>query len=182
MKQPLRNFRHEIPARAFINAQIIQEARSTSGFENAIKKVLSMDIYKSQGLVEYQFENSAYVASLLYCLIVIPKEIWASTENSSIYDNIAKYNPLSFFKIGKESEKDRNKPIYRLIHRLRNAVSHANFSIDNDMNFMFWDMPPGKAETEWEGIIDANSLMKFLSLVGSALANEGLTSVFTPMP
>lgn len=63
------NLRDEIPPRAFINAEIMQQIRDTATFTNAIKKIC-----RKYNIPDYQFENPAYIISLLYCLIVIPKE------------------------------------------------------------------------------------------------------------
>ncbi|MBU2538968.1 MAG: hypothetical protein KKH22_11075 [Proteobacteria bacterium] len=172
----MKNLRHEIPARSFINAQIIQAARSTNDFKAAIQNVLSLPLYSKQGLNEYQFENPAYIASLLYCLIVVPKELWAKTKDSKIYREIEKHDPQKFFQVTKSSAKDEEFPVFHFIRHIRNAVSHANYSIDINLTFTFWDMPQGKSDAEWEVVVEANNLMNFLSLVGSTLANEGLTN------
>lgn len=173
MRQANTDLRHEIPARAFINAQIIQKMWETDLFKETIKAVIN-EKYSSQGLTEYEFGNSAYVASLLYCLIVIPKEKWANSPQDIIYSKLNKLN--SRFTIGKTNGKPCGSPMYQLIHRLRNAIAHANFSVDEKMVFKFWDMHPGRKETEWEAIIDSQKLLIFLSEVGSILASEGLTN------
>jgi len=175
MNSTTRNLRHEIPARAFINAQIIQEVRSTPEFQQAIRNVLESSLYYDQGFTQYQFENPAYVVSLLYCLIVVPKELWAKS-SSDIYREIEKHNPSDLFEVQKDSQKPGGTPTYRLIHRLRNAIAHAKFAVDTNMIFTFWDMPPGVLEKEWIVRIDVQSLMVFISVVGASLANEGLRS------
>ena len=167
------NLRFEIPARAFINAQIIQNVRKTPDFLSAVNSVV--DIYKQQGLEEYQFENPAYVASLLYCLIVVPKELWACSPDSPIYDEIRKLNIVPLFRINITSPKFDSDPAFGLILCLRNSVAHANYSVDSDMNFTFWNTPSSKKKDKtWEAFISAQSLMDFLSKVGSLLANKGL--------
>src|SRR4030043_339490 len=82
------DLRLEIPARAFLNAQIIQEVRDKSEFKQAIKTVITTGHYKNQGLTEYEFQNPAYVVSLLYCLIVVPNELWGVKQKSDIYNEI----------------------------------------------------------------------------------------------
>ena len=65
------NFTKDIPQRAFINAEILQTALPTEGFQQAIQ-----DIAKKYKLNDYIYTNPAYCVSLLYCLIVVPKELF----------------------------------------------------------------------------------------------------------
>ena len=65
------DLKKEIPQRAFINALILQSAEHTGDFRQAMQ-----EITKKNGLSDYVYENPAYIVSLLYCLIVVPKEIF----------------------------------------------------------------------------------------------------------
>jgi hypothetical protein len=169
--------KNEIPARAFINAQIIMELRDKDIFIESINKVINYPQYKDHlSQIGYQFENQAYIVSLLYCLIVVPKESW---DNSAIYDKLASEKPQDLFTLTMDDshlpriQKDYSNVEKKLIYRLRNSVSHANYSINDTLEFTFWDMIPNNPK-EWEVKIKSNNLMIFLSKVGSILANEGL--------
>jgi len=171
------DLRHEIPARAFINAQIIQEARDTPDFVRSIQKVISSPQYSVQGLAEYQYENPAHVASLLYCLIVVPRELRANPRSSdSLYTRIEEHQPEGLFLTIKPDNENKRcwHPTRLFINHLRNAVAHARYSVDSNMRFTFWDQKNEKAPIDWKVEIDADKLMIFLSKIGAILANEGL--------
>lgn len=171
------NLRHEIPARAFINAQIIREARNTPDFQKSIQKVISSPQYNAQGLDGYQYENPAYVASLLYCLIVVPKELWANPiSDDSLYAQIEEHCPKDLFHtiIAASENKKGLSPTRLVIYHLRNAVAHARYSVDSNMRFIFWDQKSESSPIYWKAEIASDKLMIFLSKVGTILANEGL--------
>jgi hypothetical protein len=132
-------------------------------------------MYQSQGLEDYEFENPAYVVSLLYCLIVVPRELWARRPDDKVYCRIEEHCPVDLFDIRMEDPGGDKPPTYRLIRHLRNAVAHANFSVDSQMSFVFWDSDPrGSVRRTWEARIGSEALMRFLTEVGSILASEGL--------
>ncbi len=173
------DLQHEIPKRAFINAQIIQEARDKPDFIRSIKKVISSPQCSTQGLAEYQYENPAYIASLLYCLIVVPKELWANPKNNdSLYARIEEHHPENLFRtvIHDNENKMGLTPTRLVIYHLRNAVAHARYSVDNHMGFTFWDQKCEHCPPYWKVEIDPDKLMTFLSEIGAILANEGLTN------
>jgi len=164
--------REEIPLRAFINAQIIREAEKGNDWQAAIRAICEK--YASQGLAEYQFMNPAYVVSLLYCLLVVPKELWIGINNDHpVFEDIKKdsvaVNVISKFKITTaiptRREKEWSDNLY-LLHKLRNSIAHANYDIgvvDGRMNFKFLD-------NNFECSIGKDDLMTFLSVVGAKLA------------
>lgn len=164
------DLRSEIPKRAFLNAEITQEMVKTSAFSECLKMV-----QQKYDLQEYQFLNPAYVISLLYCLLVVPKEIWLKGDpHHPIYLEIGKRNPLKYFKLEVPIDTgDRffRSPVYSLLRGLRNSVAHARFAVDQDMTFTFWDQRNENAPEHFRVSISADSLMAFLSQVGSLLAN-----------
>ena len=91
----MKDLRIEVPTWAFINAQIIQRAN------------MKRDLNKAIGHVEKQYNsapyslstmNSAYVISLLYCLVLIPKELWLNKNKCApIFDEIG--DPTVFSQI-----------------------------------------------------------------------------------
>ena len=167
------DLRHEIPARAFINAQIIQEAIKSDALSASVQTVLKMPFYKNTGLSSYQFQNQAYIVSLLYCLIVVPKEVWGRNQADPLYEAIRDENIVPKFTILIANNNWNNKPHYWLIHYLRNSIAHANYSVNDKMQFTFWNEPSG-GEPNWKVSIDSDGLMDFISKVGSLLANIGL--------
>ena len=65
------DFRAEIPARALINAAVIDRAVETEAFEKCVRSVLA----KGWFAPDLQYKNPAFIAGFLYCLIVVPREI-----------------------------------------------------------------------------------------------------------
>ena len=159
-------FTEEIPQRAFINAQIVQEAQRTGNWAGAVKSICGL-----YGLSEYEHMNQAYVASLLYCLLVVPKEIWIEKDKAHpVLRKIDENQLRERFQIlvRKDPEFDVDFK-YNLLHKLRNSVAHANYEIDDNMNFTFWNESQGNEN--FRCTVTANNLMSFLSEVGSLLAN-----------
>ena len=156
----------EIPQRAFINAQIVQAAEDTGDWRGAVEAMRA-----SYRLPEYQFMNQAYLASLLYCLLVVPKEIWIKQNRAHpVLDKIDEGQLRKTFEIRlcKDPNFDRDVK-YNLLHKLRNSVAHVNYETDENMTFIFWNESRGNKT--FRCTVAASSLMWFLSEVGAALAN-----------
>lgn len=139
-----------------------------------IQAVLEMPVYKDKGFTAYEYRNPAYIVSLLYCLIVVPKEIWSGGEADPLYEKISNDSVAKFRLVVPNNNWKKNLR-YWLIHYLRNSISHANYSVDESMQFVFWNEPNGLEKPNWQVVIDGNNLMFFLSEVGSLLANAVLT-------
>jgi hypothetical protein len=159
-------YTNEIPQRAFINAQIIQEVQRTGNWAAAVRSICTL--YELQN---YEYSNQAHIASLLYCLLVIPKEIWIKKNKAhTVFNAINKKLLRDSFKIVTIKDQDfESNFTYNLLHKLRNSVAHANFNVDEQMNFTFWN-ESNRGET-FRAIVTRDNLMLFISHVGSALAN-----------
>jgi hypothetical protein len=160
------NFRDEIPQRAFINAQIIQQAEENGSWSESI-----LNITKQYHLTNYQVVNPAHIVSLMYCLFVVPKELWIKRNKfhsifseintniiNSIIDNISYSNP-----------KFSDDFAYNFLNKLRNSIAHANYSFDENMNFEFWDTYNGTEN--FRCTMNIKNLSRLISMVGSTLAN-----------
>jgi len=160
------SLRNEIPQRAFINAQIIQSAEELDSWKKS--KLLVSSKYS---LPEYEFINPAYVVSLLYCLLVVPKEIWIKNNKyhkvfSEVDENELKDNITSYRSSDPKFETNFS---YNIAHKLRNSVAHANYEIDHELNFEFWDEFKGKENFRCK--FSSKSIMWYLSEFGAKLAN-----------
>jgi hypothetical protein len=167
-----KNMRKEIPQRAFINAEIVQSVEKLNEEKlNDWGKAVS-SILEKYKLEQYQFMNPAYVASLLYCLFVVPKEIWVKRN---------KHHPV-FKKIDQNELRDRIEYTstnhnfdadfaYNFVVKLRNAVAHVNYEFDKNMDFEFWDRDYNSKKENFHCKVDAKALMWLLSVVGAELAN-----------
>lgn len=155
------NFRDEIPQRAYINAQIIQLAEKQEAFARCTQEVC-----ESYGIKSYRVTNPAHAAGLLYCLVVVPRELWRS---QNLLERVKALEPQKLFKIiVSPLSKD---PIDGFIRHLRNAVAHADFSVTKDGVFTFRDRRNRDNPPKFEAEISSENLAIFLSSVGAEMAN-----------
>jgi len=161
--------RHDIPMAAFISAQIVQQAAHTGDFALCVRSVERQHQLSPGDLGEGLLIS--HVPSLLYCLIVVPKEIWILSENDAVYANIDKDWLLALFTVELSEESFAKHPVYYLIHHLRNAVAHVNFSIAEDLRFTFWDQRNKTSAPYFRASASIDSLQQFLSKIGAILAN-----------
>lgn len=160
------NYRNEIPLRALLNAAIVDRAVQTTQFEECVREVLTLA--GSQG-AEYQFKNPAFICGLLYCLIVVPKEVWISSEADPVYRKLESESVVDLFDIRLKDHAFDTKPTYFLLHRLRNAIAHANFEVDQSQAFLFRDRKDKAAAHFWEAWVSNANLFRFLNSVSHAL-------------
>ena len=164
MEMRMTDLREEIPQRAYINAEILQLATDTPAFRESINIVKGK--YRLQ---EYDFMNPAYIISLLYCLLVVPREIWLKNgSNRIIYSEVGKCDSIRNFTII-IPENYNGLSVDEFLKHMRNSISHARFSIDQEMVFTFSDQFNNKES--FMASISAKDLMKFISEIGAILAN-----------
>jgi len=162
--------RSDVPALAFMNAQIAQLAVHTQDFAKCMDQV----VRGHYGLTEYRFINPAYAMSLMYCLIVVPKEMWSLSENHQVYKDLAQLDPVQLFDIRIKPSRFDSHPVYYLVRHLRNSIAHANFELTASDGFIFWEAKAGPRH--FEARASDESLALFLSRVGGCLANLGLSN------
>ena len=170
-KNIMKDLKTEVPIWAFINAQIIQQANLNGDLDNAIKHVEKMNGFAPNSLSTM---NAAYIVSLLYCLILIPQQLWLSkNENDPIFDEIG--DPTCFSQISiidKIHDKDFDQyPGFYFIKHLRNALAHVRFSLYCPLDFLFWDQWNEKSPRNFEAKMTQSNLIYFINLVGPKLAN-----------
>jgi len=131
--------RDKIPRLAYIEAQVIHRAAGSAVLVPVVRDVERSYALKSGSLGSGVFLESR-VVSLLYCLIVVPREFRASDKNHPIYGTIAEGWSLENVRIGAGSldKDDPKRGMYEFVRHLRNAVSHARFSFEGE-HFSFWD-------------------------------------------
>lgn len=162
------DYTREIPSWAFINAQIAQKAVHSGDLARSVRSV-----EENYGLPpeSFSFINPAYMVSLLYCLIVVPKEIWSLKESHPVYVEIDKNWLLGLFKIELSDDRFARHPVYYLINHLRNAIAHANFAIEDNGRFRFWDRKNKSSAPYFRASMSKDNLEIFLSKIGAHLAN-----------
>jgi len=150
-----------IPQMAYMNAQVLHDAHARGLISESEQRVAD-----SYGIPSYRVRNPAHVVSLLYCLIVVPKELWDPPANHQIYGRLEIHKPLDLFDIDHWDRSSNNHPIRDFIKHLRNAVAHANFDVCEDEDcYVFRD------RGNFTVSISGENLGKFLSTVGAELAN-----------
>ncbi|HEX7832759.1 MAG TPA: hypothetical protein VF787_24115 [Thermoanaerobaculia bacterium] len=166
------DLRLEIPARSFINHQILQTPTLQPALDAAAGELFATALYRDQGLIagEYPLFNQAHVVSLLYCLIVVPKEILGLNADDELFRTMDAQSAFAQFRIHASPSPKPETVSYSLIHAWRNSVSHALFEIDPRMNFRFWT----ERNPKWDFSVARDNLMKFLSQYGALLANAAL--------
>lgn len=108
-----------------------------------IDKLAQNDFFKSgeneigeQYGIKYFYHNPAETISRLYCLLVVPKEIWGSNQKySDLLGTIDENKTLNLFSFIRRREIS----LKYTLRSLRNAISHAHF-ISERNGFTFWDI------------------------------------------
>ena len=161
----MKDDRTEIPARAYINAQIVEQAERIGAFDEPTSQVEKMWNLEAGALRKLGVLNPAYVAGLLYCLFVVPKELWLETKHHPVFDDMDKAKLLRLVVVTKKQKAFDNMPSYHLLRHLRNAIAHVSFTmIEGD--FTFWDLDPRTNEEKFRATFHRNEFVEFINYVG----------------
>ncbi|HIJ64937.1 MAG TPA: hypothetical protein HPP77_03220 [Candidatus Hydrogenedentes bacterium] len=160
------DLRLDIPARAMINAEILQSAES-SGSLYAHKTIVQQKLDLLIDPREYHTLDQAHVASLLYCLFVVPREILDLQAKDDLFVRLDRLEPLQYFRIIQPRAGFEGSPSFWLLRALRNSVAHALYEIDAQNNWRFWT----DREPRWEAKASKDDLTRFLSVFGREFAN-----------
>lgn len=159
--------RTEIPALAYVNAQIIQEANRMGSLDEPIRQV---EINYGLPVGSLRILNPAHLIGLLYCLIVVPKELWLKNDAHPIFEQIDPKRLLAFVSVLEGAKVFDKSPAYSLLRHLRNAIAHARFELIED-NFIFWDQDLKSDRETFRATLSLQKLSEFVSYVGPVLAN-----------
>jgi len=162
----MNGFRGQIAQFAFINAQVLQRAVARGELRDSLAAVT-----RSYALESYELINPAYVAALLYCLIVVPWEVWELPPDDPIFQRLEHLGVLDRFEVRQWSTRPDEHPLRDFLRHLRNAVSHARFDVDGDRGFTFRDRRSKGASDSFVAYASVDDLAAFLSLAGAELAN-----------
>ena len=155
-----------IPAVAYIAAQMLHRASAEGLLLPSVRSVEAEYGLKPGSLGGGIFLQTRTI-SLLYSLILIPKEFWCLGEKDPVYERISAAWSLKVINI-KTDRSNWQDPIYRFIHHLRNALAHANFFFEGS-NFEFWD--EHNNQEKYRAALSISSVQQFLEVVGSIMAN-----------
>jgi len=112
---------------------------------------------------QYSFMNAGHMAGLMYCLILVPKELSNVDKENPILEKL----PIELFTFSQANKKFNDNPQLYLLRYLRNAIAHVNFvvkEIDGVKVFTFWNIK--NKQRDWEASITLTNLNKFLSILG----------------
>lgn len=158
------DLRDEIPAQAYVNAQIIGKLRQTPAFREAKKSVAQHYGLEPDALESYNL-GLAHVVGILYCLIVVPNQLLGENLTPEYLHPL---KPKSYFQL---REREHNQSEKDFLRHLRNSIAHAHFSITPDQVFTFWDVDPKSRQENFRARADLDRLAEFVEKVGSSLAN-----------
>lgn len=165
------DLRLDVPARAYINSQLLSLLEKGGTLFDAKKHLFSQEPYVHQGLNPYTWldHDQSVILSLLFCTIVVPREFLDLPRDHQIYKDFDAEKLIGHFTIVEPAQLDS----YLFIQCLRNSIAHALFSLkdsDGQVQYEFW--------TELKPLFRARSdhkrLLQFVSHAGSRLANAVL--------
>lgn len=162
--------RLDIPARAYLNHQILRVAEQRNDIRRSKEEVFSSPPYLAQGLDATRYpllDSPAHIVALLYCLVVVPKEILDYPEDHFMFKRLDQHNLKKCFHISDFPKGFERAPSYFLIRALRNSVAHVLYKFDDQIGMHFWT----DREPRWKAHASVDGLSLFLSTFGSELAN-----------
>jgi HEPN pEK499 p136 len=156
-----------IPRLAYIEAQILHRA-ARLGSLNSTARLVEVEYKIPPGTLGNGIFFQTRTLSLLFLLIVLPKEYWVLKETAPIYSKTEQSWSVNNVRVVIDSNDFKN-PVYAFIHHLRNAVAHAHFEfVDN--TFVFWNQK--NKQTTYKAEVSFIVLENFLEVVGSIMSNH----------
>ena len=152
----------EIPRMAFVEAQVLQHPMTLEACRSVIPEIERQYQVPTGSLGDGIFYQSR-ILSLLYTLIVFPKEVWSLDQADPLYDEVSKKVDIDGFVV-RSGRQDFKDPHYNLVHRIRNAVAHANIEF-KEPNIIFQD------RNGWQATASLEVVWRFLTEIGAIMAN-----------
>ena len=165
------DLRLDLPARAYINAQLLALIERGATLLEAKKHLFSTNpLYRDHEFDVYGWPIQDYsqLLGLLYCAVVVPREILDLPANHTLYRELHDADLLTLFDIRKPNPCDP----FALIRGVRHAVAHALFEIKvekAEVCYRFWN-----DRQDFEVQISEPALRKSVELIGSRLSSAAL--------
>lgn len=167
------DLRLDIPAFAYINAQLMSLLQQGGTLHDAKKHLFSKEPYDRQfsqeDIYRYVPNGASLAVSLLFCTMVVPREILNLPTNHKVYQHIESQQVTNLF-----SEIVPSMDSYRLVRCLRNSVAHALFSVTESGGQLIYEFRTEREPILTRAKIAHPELMRFISVVGIPLANAVL--------
>ncbi len=112
----------------------------------------------------WPFFNTSWEAYKLYCMIVVPRELYKLSKDDEFYKNLVDKNIMRNFNIKKSEKTFKESPAYHF-NSLRNSISHVNYNFNGNGDFIMWDHKPRQPEEanwHWHIEISQNDMNIFL--------------------
>lgn len=137
------------PVNSAIINDVIHKGGQGAFNDSCVEVPKKYNIIPSAPNMSWPFQNSSWEVYKLYCMIVVPKELYNLDESDSYYINLVKKDVMRNFNIKKQRKNFKESVLYNF-NSLRNSISHVNYLIRDDGSFVMWDhKPKQKAEEAW---------------------------------
>ena len=174
----MKNQINQISLGCAVNSAIINDVVDKSDFiESCVNVPLKHNIQAPSPNTPWPFQNSSWEAYKLYCMIVVPKELYKLPATDDFYQNLKAKKMFRNFEVIKEKDSFEDSPLYHF-NSLRNAISHVNFSLKGMLEYEFWDHFPHKTDRDswhWHVKISGTDMHLFLGEIAEfiiAIYNE----------
>lgn len=157
----------DIAAMAWIEQQVLGRA-AKGGRLRGTARSIEKEYRLTPGSLRTGLFWQTRVLSLMYTLILHPREHWRMEQGDLIYAEIAKRWSLEGVDVITGDER-YGHTIYGFIHRLRNAIAHAHITFRED-GIEFADGREGREF--YRARLSRNQTENFLEVVGSVMANR----------
>ncbi len=158
----------EIPARAFIEQQVLGHAEK-KGALNESARAIERQYKLTSGFLGTGINWQTRILSLLYTLILFPKEFWKMKHGHSVFEEVGQQFSLDNIVIITE-DNTYGRTVYGFIHRLRNALAHANIHFQGEhIEIVDFDRT---GQEVYRARITITQVKMFLETVGAIMANQ----------
>lgn len=113
--------------------------------------------------VDFPLKNQGLAISLLYMLLVVPREMWGNQQPDRPQFLFETRN-LFTIEVG-------NFDTSKFLRYMRNSISHANFDITTDGQYTFWNQQNNGAVNFKVKILHSD-LFKFITEIGKYYINK----------
>jgi hypothetical protein len=167
------DLRLEISACAYLNAQLLSLVEQGGTLWDAKKFLFSQEPYahsfSDADVYNYKPHDHSLAISLLYCSIVVPREILNLPADHPIYHDFDALQVTKSFVVIEPSMDS-----FRFIRCLRNSVAHALFRITDQNGSTWYEFWTEQSPYLKRASIDHRGLLDFIKAVGVPLVNAVL--------
>jgi len=163
MEEKMKN---EIPKWGWYNGLFMFEfydALQCKGFQDIVN---FYDSFRKRNLngIEFPLKNQGLSISLLFMLLVIPRELWENEQNKGTRFDFKTRCYFSF-------QEGENFDTWDFLRCMRNSVSHANFDMNKDGEYTFWN-EQNNGNINFKVSIMHSKLFLFITEIGKYYINK----------